>query len=205
MTLLGLRTLLGKAVQRSDLASSYDEFLNGAIRDIQKDRSWTCMRTREDLTLANGDTSVALPDLAKELDGKKPVSVVLPTGAVFPIDLVSETEETVRTWSGVEALPRMFLLADEDGLSLNVMTPVTQDITLRVRYFKYLADLSGDSDTNWFTDNEWEMVLEKAKHTAFALVNDAQANVALDEYSKRFLGAARQDSYREVKGRVTRM
>jgi len=211
MTFAQLKALLGIAVNRSDLANNYGEFVNGGIRTVEDDRSWGCMRTESNVTILNGTSSIALPARFKEL--QKPrgsVNVVLADGSLRPVEVVTEEEDLYRFWSVDATLSPDFrvnlkLNGIGNGGTLNLLGVASENLTFRLKFYQYLPDLSADSDHNWFTDEQWEMVLAAAKFTAFELINDSQKEDALLDYQRRFTGASKTENYTETRGRKLRL
>lgn len=218
------RTRLGVSVQRDDLASSYGDFINEALKEIQDRRSWTCMKKTTQVTINPGENPVAgdlgtdsegsqtatLPADFKELQKQPAVHYVADDGGFIPADVVTEAEQIHRIWAfgGTPVStwpPRVFYERNGTDAVLGVIEPITQALNFRVKYFSYLPDLAADGDTSPFLTLYPKMVLAKAKAIAFTEINDPAAIAAEEEFEKKLGEAIRQDAYSEVAGRVLHM
>jgi len=212
---------LSRAVLRADLAPSYPDFINEAIREIQDRRSWICMKNVAPVTInpnqpptLPGTAQVgALPADFKELQKKPAVFFVTSLGDLLPVEVITEGQQLRRverfhgcpfpSWP-----PRVFLELNYDGNNTNVIgivEPLTEAWNFQVRYYRYLAPLVEDGDTSPFITSWPEMVLAKSKAIAFQGINDSEADNAERLFEIKLLAAIRSDAHAEVSGRETRM
>lgn len=145
MNVTQMRLMLQHACKLdAELLPTLGDFVNAALRQVQKDRSWPCMKTEEVFTIPAGASRVALPSYFKELQSLDPVHVVLADGTTRPVDVAYvEQEERRRDWT-VAGLAQMFRVAlerDENGAWLRIADPASEAIRLRVKFYRFLADL----------------------------------------------------------------
>lgn len=212
MTFSQLKERLARNVQRSDLEDSYGDFINEALREIQNRRSFSLMKKSVELVIpaGSGRETVSLPEDFKELQKQPAVSYKTDEGDFIPAEVVFEEQQEYRVWAfGGTPIPtwppRLYFEKNADGAVLGLIEPLTQDFTVRVKYYGYLPELTEDEDTSPLESAYPQMVLNKAKAIAFAEVNDDIAAGFESFFEKKLAEAVRQDAYSEVNGRVLRM
>jgi hypothetical protein len=220
MNFADMQAAVKQGVLRNDL--SYDGFVNAALREIQNRRSWSFMRTRKNITLLAGQTSVALPDDYKELQNVRPAITLaitdpaVPGGSVAkPVAVVTEAQQVRSAWNfDLTMFPLMTVFINEESdfttygtqvKTLGIVVPGTQDLVFTVRYYRFLPDLVNPTDTNQFTIQYPEMVELKAKTKAFNRINDPAAGQTEQLFGEQFLVAVREDAYKDTTGRENRM
>ncbi len=217
-----LQARVNLGVLRADVAaasSNYADFINEARRELQNKRSWSFMKASADLTILQGDKTVALPDGFKELQPEgsngSPVSFILHDpnvpGAVWPVTIHFEAEEIRRLWlfGGQVSVwfgeMRLFLRVNANGAILGLEIEATEDMEFRVEYIGYLPDLVAPTDECPLTNAYPEMVIAKSKSLALAAINDGAA-VALETLSdSKFKEASLADARADLVGRDLRM
>lgn len=207
--------VLQSAVARSDKETEgwYPKWVNRALRQIQKDRSWNCMFATYDVVFTSGAFGVVMPDNFKELHSAQPSVFVKDGTDLFPVTVTSRSEHarfnagSVWPNSGTSTSNlEMFLESATIGLwSLNVKDAPTQDINLRVHYFGFLDDLSADGDSNFLTTEYPDLCLAKVKEIAFTDLNDPIAVDFMTIYQNKLAEAIRDDNRRRYSGRRMRM
>ena len=168
MTYSTLKTLVANYLDREDLTSSVPNFVTSAQRKIERgdpigiDRpiiskgDFKCMKAYATGALTSGSAYLTLPARYKttqafyvvsnseyKLLNKKSLRAAL---TMFP-DL-SNDKDTPSIFATDDANSRFVLRATPDSA-----------YTYHLYYFNYLSELSADGDTNWWTDNAWEMLL----------------------------------------------
>lgn len=217
-------------VQRDDLVASYNDIVNEALTEIQRDRSWVAMKSTARFTVHAGNSSVSLltddssiASRFKELTIEK-----------SPVHLQSSIDNVLvpcDVWTREKVLRRQARLISNSLLysvyshpntarrvqvpvyidwqagnpSLNVLFSAQNDLPFTVSFYGYLADLVADGDTNYFTLNYPEMVIARSKAIAFEAVNDPVSVEFEQVYQVRFKKAAAQDAYQAVAGVELRM
>lgn len=221
MTFADLQTNVLTGVKRTDVGP-YGDLVNQAIREIQNRRSWSFMRTRTNITLPAGQTSVALPADYKELQNVRPAITLaiqdpaVPGGAVAkPVQVVYEHQQVNFAWNfDLTMFPLMSVCITEESdfttygtqvKTLGIVIPGTQDLVFNVRYYRFLPDLVNDSDTNQFTIQYPELVELKAKAKAFNRINDPIADSVEQRFGEQLMIAVREDAYKDTTGRENRM
>lgn len=223
MTLEELVALMAVSVDRSDLASSpgYDWFIVEAIKEIQRKRSWRCMREVVSVTATAGQAETNKEFLIarmKELSHEdSPVKLQYSsTGRWVPVRILTEKILRRRVYDDEPlsiSYPYLYLVEqDASGTSqigvLRMLGYPTEDTTIEVDCYRFLdnivtADDGGyDQDTwqNWFATEHPFMVLEKAKSLAFLTINDPAALDSEAVFEKKFKEAATADAYSQLAG-----
>jgi hypothetical protein len=210
------QTRLYKQIQRDDLLADdrYKVFINDALQEIQKRRSFALMKKTADVVIANGTKNGVLPVDFKEFQNvRPPIQIVLndpSTGqeVLKPVDVVFELQETNRVWNfgGLVWTVRIIALDDSGTKSIEIIVPAAEDLTFRTRYYRYLPALVADGDTSPFIDLYPQMVLWKAKEIAFGEINDFIAEKeAQMKFEEKFLRATQQDAFSSNAGLALRM
>lgn len=232
MTLADIVARLTIGVMRDDLVALYPGFINEALTEIQRRRSWQCMRAVNFFTILNGASTVSLltADGAvatrfKELSiGKSPVHLQFTQAGstlLTPCD-VWPREKLLRRQARLISNSLLYSVYSNPSVALrtqvpvyvdwqagqpvlNILFPAQSDLPFSVSYYGYLADLAANGDSNEFTLHYPEMVVNKAKAIAFAAINDPMASDLELLFEKKFTEAAAQDAYQAVAGMDLRM
>lgn len=214
---------------RDDLASSYRSFINEALMEIQRRRSWQVMKQLDYFTIPNNASLVSLAtndtptatnfkELTKE---KSPVHLRARDLVLTPCDVWTR-EKVLRRQSRLisnsilysvymhpDTTRRIsvpvYILWTGGQPTLNILFAANGNLPFQVSYYGYLPDLVNDSDTNEFTAHYPEMVVSKAKAIAFAAINDPVAADFEGLFEKKFAEAASKDAYQELAGLELRM
>lgn len=211
---------LQEDVTRYDKEASgwYPKWVNRALRRIQQDRSWNCMRKTAEITVLNGTRSIALPADFKELARETPAVFLQSTDTAspwVPVRVTSrshmDSKSVNNVWpasgvAGAQAGLECFIEQAADGTwTFFVEEDLTQDTTFRIEYYGFLPDLAADEDANHLTNAYEEMVMAKVKEIAFLAVNDPIAADFAQVYRGYLSEAWRDDQRRRHSGRVLRM
>ncbi len=158
------------------------DLINEAIKDIADDHNFQVMReTVTATTVDAARTLVAIPSDFKEFRGRPYFTADL--GPVTQITIAPNEQAALKAFGAGSAddkgTPRVLALGDldKDGAGNINIYPLPDslsdysdgDYRLTVPYWKFLAALSADADTNWFTVNAIQWILDKATAEAFAL------------------------------------
>jgi hypothetical protein len=234
MTLGDIIARLTIGVMRDDLAQYYPTFINEALVEIQRRRSWQCMRAVNFFTILNGASTVSLlttdgsvATRFKELSiGKSPVHLQFTQAGstlLTPCD-VWPREKLLRRQARLISNSLLYSVYSNPSVALrtqvpvyvdwqagqpvlNILFPAQSDLPFSVSYYGYLADLdpANPADSNEFTAHYSEMVVAKSKAIAFAAINDPVAGDFEVLFDKKFKDAAAQDAYQAVAGMDLRM
>lgn len=209
MNLGELISLAHHAAKVDALYGAIPGFVNDTLRDIQQRRSWLCMRATESVTISSGTSSANLNSLFKEPRGGKHSLRGLDssTGSYIPWELLARQELEDLNVIGLGAAERRAYIDFGSGVqTLNLPENAAEDLTFELQSYRFLADLSDDSDTNYFTTNYPQLVLEGVKARLLAADDDTQrADLAEIRFAQQFTSASRDDAYRQVAGRNIRM
>lgn len=225
VTLAQLKEKMKLGVQRTDLetgisGSTYTDFINEALDEIQRDRSWNGMKKVGTVTVTSGTKSVSLSGLTnfKELQTvRTPIHFVASDGVLIPCDVWTREKLLRRgamnifntallrpSTANKVAIP-VYLDFSTSPPTLSLFDNVTENINFSVAYFGFLSALAADGDNNVFTNEHPEMVLAKAKAIAFGSVNDPEAERQEAIYQFKFRRASAKDSYAALAGLDLRM
>jgi len=220
MTLADMQSLVHHATKKDELLGAIPTLMNDGLKQIQRQRSWSCMKAVITTTIPAGQVSIALPSNFKEPQrGKNPLKGSNPLSAVgyVPWVLVSKQELERLQMIGQTTTDRRATVF-QDGGSWKIMmagfndgfaVAATYDVTFHLDAYAFLAKLTNATDTNYFLEEYPQMVLEKTKELVFALSGEdddvAKAQVANQRYTDEFQRASIDDANREVAGRNFRM
>lgn len=223
MTFAELKLMLSQDVNRSDKETLwYPIWINRALRQIQSLETFSCMKSRSDVTVASGASSAALPARFKQLTPEQyPISVLDPTlgagvSSEVPCEVTSREDVVAHRASTfvpsrpanvrgrLSGLP-VWIENTANGWTLNIIDTADGALTFRVSHFAFLPDLAADSDTNYLTINYPGLVENKVKAIAFAALNDPIA-AQFEAMAARLLSdAVLDDNRRMYRGRALRM
>jgi hypothetical protein len=225
MILQDVRSQMAQDINRIDKEYLYIPWINQALRSIQTEESWECMRTRNTpqapLVMQAGSSTVSLPSNFKELTSEQyPISVrdanATSVLAELPCEVISrEKLVTYRSSAYIPPIPAnlrgrldglpVWVELVNGGWTLNVLDVAAQNISFIVSYYGFLPELAVDNDTNWFLNNYPELVMNKIKAIAFAAINDPIAATFEKLWRAQIQSAKADDSRRKNRGRVFRM
>ena len=223
MNVRELKEVLEKEVQRPDMSYKYMIWINRAVRAIQQDYSYGCMRNSGDITIAQGTSQVRLPEDFKEFTPEfSPVHLKVPENPgrmrYYPVQL--RTFETVARTDSYLLFPYapqqvvsekfavpLWLSMEGDSQTpfLNIMVAPDQELNYRISYFRYLPKLEQESQDNYFTREYEEMVEAKLKSVAFTSLTDPVAAEYETLYVRLAKKARAVDELRRYQGRTLRM
>jgi hypothetical protein len=205
MTLERLMQMVEKGVQRRDLESWYKDAVNGALKSIQEDYSWTGMKHTETLTWHSGKEWVSLPADFKELQrgrgvvevNHRPVDIA--QGAM--LKRVARRYGRFRNLGEPPTVWGCWLEFQSDEPVLRTRAPMPGNAPVRVSYYRYLPPLEKARDEN-FIGKTWPlMVVHRAKADLFGLINDDErTGAAFKLYEMEFKKAVHADALREIAG-----
>ena len=182
-----LKTTTADWLNRSDLSSQIGDFINIAIRKIENHpkHNFKYMRSYATGTFVIDDYILAYPTRYKAIQA----FYVLDTNSKYEL-LKKKTLSVALTefpyLSDQKGFPEM--AADDDANSQFIIRPtIDQTYTYNLYYYAYSAELSGDTDTNWWTDNYWEVLMYRALHEASMFVKDVQeAQIWMTKFDEAF-------------------
>ena len=186
-----LKARVAGYLNRDDLTSQIPDFITIAQRKIERGDpieaaglvinpagNYNCMRTEATGTLTSASPYLAFPTRYKDIinfwviDDNNQYSLVKDSKA-HAIELYKDLTGA----AGTIDRPKIF---STDWVNSRFILRPTPDTTYTyyLEYYNYLAELSLDADTNWWTSNCWEILLYGALLQAEPyLVNDARAIV----------------------------
>lgn len=230
MTFSDIIQRLTIGVLRDDLVSTYPSFINEALTEIQRRRSWQCMKQLDLFTVHNNATGVSLntndsgaATNFKELTlQESPIHLKAQDLTLTPCD-VWTLEKVLRRQARLISNSILYTVYSHPDTTRRVSVPVyvqwiggnptlnilfaaSGDLPFQVSYYGYLPDLVvGSNETNEFTLRYPEMIVNKSKAIAFAAVNDPIAGDFEALFEKKFSEAAAKDAYQEIAGLQLRM
>lgn len=172
--------------------------INEAIRNLMKEHNFKVMEalTSDNLTVISTRALMSVPSDLKEYRDDPYIRYNL--GGYRPLTVAADRNSVMERYDfDDEGEPRVLLDAEPTS-SLNARSwevwPLPDgnsdwddgEYRISVPYWKYLADLSGDSDQNWFTVNAEEYIIEDAAARAFALDWDMEQEAVHMQKAERF-------------------
>lgn len=169
-----LKSKVALYLNRDDLAAQIGDFINMTIHRVEKENSgfgnWKCMEKREIVTTS--EAYIFIPQRFKEAiwfkvkDGDRYYDLQK-TSPKHALNLYPYPD------SG-KGRPVIFSTIKATNEFLVRPTP-DKFYTFDLYYYVYSPDLSADTDTNWWTENAWEILLYGALGEAEPyLVNDSR-------------------------------
>lgn len=222
MTFADLKLMLAQDVNRSDKETVwYPVWINRALRRIQMSSNFSGMKQRMPFTIVAGQSSVLLGTQFKELTPElSPVTVVDPslpaTHSELPCEVTSrENLINYRAAANVPTIPPnvrgrlsglpVFIENTSTGWTLNIAGTADEDIHFKVSHFRFLDELTNDSDTNFLLKDYPDLVESKVKAIAFAALNDPIMASFEALSAAQMSEAVLTDNRRQNRGRVLRM
>jgi hypothetical protein len=230
MTFTDIIQRLTIGVLRDDLVSTYPSFINEALVEIQRRRSWQCMKQLDFFTIPNNLSAIPLATNDngaatnfKELTLQdspihlKAQDLVLTPCDVWPLEKVLRRQARLISNSILYSVYMhpdttrrvsvpVYVQWTGGNPTLNILFAANGALPFQVSYYGYLPDLVvGTNETNEFTLHFPEMVVSKAKAIAFAAINDPMAADFEALFEKKFMEAAAKDAYQEIAGLQLRM
>jgi hypothetical protein len=202
-----LQAKVSKGVQRSDLATDIPDYINEAIREIEKRRSFTAMKAEATLTMSVGTSSATLPADFKELQNPREAVFIQGTdGSLLPVEVVSREQELQKFATlGSGYYARVYLDTLGTVKTIKIAGAADGVFTFVVRYYKFLPDLATGTDTNFFTNEYPRLIITKAKSLALSEVNDPIVGELEMLFEKMYREAVADDAKRDVSGLSLRM
>ena len=172
----------------TEVTNRVPRLINKAIRKLERKHNFKVMEA-----LASGTTAastralMAVPADFKELRGNKAWYVTEDQGNLQRIRIIKSKEALIPIAISELAVgvPKVVLEGvPSSGLSVRnfEVYPLSDGLSdygdgqyrVRIPYYKYLADLSADGDTNWFTENAEDWIINQATSEGFAMDWDEQ-------------------------------
>lgn len=172
MTFGQLQTKVADYLNRDDLTSQIQTFIQMAQRRIERKNNLKYMKNYTSGTLTADSAYLTLPTSYKEI-----ASLFLTSNSkLHPINKEEHPYSlTVYPYlSDQKGLPK--IVSTDEANSRFVFRPTPDSAyAYDLWYYKYLTELSASSDTNWLTNNAWEVLLYMALVEAEPfLVNDSR-------------------------------
>ncbi len=177
MTFSELKNKVINYLNRPDLSNIVGDFINMAMHRLEKENSgfgnWKCMEKRK--TVTTSEPYISIPSRYKEaiwlkvIDGNRyyDLSKTSPQTALSLYPYIDESKGRPVIYSTIMATNEFLVRPTPD-----------KEYTFDLYYYAYTADLVNDDDTNWWTENAWEVLLYGALGEASPyLVNDERIAV----------------------------
>lgn len=167
-----IQTKVADWLNRSDLTTQIKDFINIAIRDIERSPlcNYKYMKNVATGSLVASDHTLAQPTRYKELQA---FYVLTTTSEYTKLQKTSIADALVRYpyLSELKEIPS--LIATDDANSQFILRATPDQAYLYVMYYyASSAELSGSTDTNWLTENIWELVVYGALMQATPFMGD---------------------------------
>ncbi|KKN66852.1 hypothetical protein LCGC14_0467200 [marine sediment metagenome] len=174
MTFATLKTTTADWLNRSDLSSQVGDFINIAMRKIENSpkHNFKYMRSYATGTFVVDDYTLTYPTRYKAIQA----FYVQDTSGKYQLIKKTSLGHALSVWPYItdyKGFPEM--ACDDDANSQFLIRPtIDQTYTYNLYYYAYSAELSSDSDTNWWTDNYWEVLMYRALVEASMFVKDVE-------------------------------
>ena len=177
MTYDELKTAIGNWLNRSDLTSHYDTFIDNAEAEFNRNIRHRDMIKRSDATA--DEQYLTLPT-----DWLEAINVKIKTGTYRPLFQVSiETGDVFRNaQDNISGAPSYFSVVD--GTLELIPTPSTSS-TLELVYYSKIPALSSSNTTNWLSTSHPDIYLYGClKHASVFLMEDERVPLFEVSYLK---------------------
>ena len=198
--------VLDRLRNRTDITAALQtNFVVDAQKTLEREGDFPFMEARTTGTISANAYTLSLPTRFKAI--KKDCFLVTDTaGALNPLEQLS-VGEAYRKYpftSDNEAMPKV--VAIQESTSQFLIRP-TADVAYayELQYYQYLATLSADGDTNWWTDNAWQLLLYGAMLQATAYLGDSEEYLIYEKlYLEELDRVRRTETARTWSGSVQR-
>ena len=164
-----MKTKVADWLNRSDLSSVLGDFVNMAIKRVERECNLNYMITSATGTLSTD--LIALPTTYKETN-----ALILTTSGVdyyLKKDSYPHLISVFNTESATER-PRSFAtIPAGTSVMLRPYPDSTTVYTYELIYYLYSAEMTSDSETHWLMTNAWEIVLYGAMLEAAMYIVDS--------------------------------
>jgi hypothetical protein len=177
MTYLELQTAVLTALIDTPtmVQDAVPRLVNQAIKELQQRFNFRVMQANEEyLTVGSSRTlsPAGMPDDFKEFRKRAFYTEFL--GGNREIDILSDRASILRRWNTDDIGDPHQLLLDAGTLEVwplpdGVSDYVDGQYRITMPYWKYIPDLQADGDTNWFTLNAVQYIINWATSEGFAL------------------------------------
>ena len=149
-----LKSRVASYLHRDDLTSIIPDFVNAAMHRLERNHNWNCMKTKT--TGSTTDDYISLPTRYKDTDSL----FVIANSQYYPLTKSSYSHMISIYPEGSSSKDRPEVFATLIGDSKFYLRPYPDAAySYELIYYAYTADLSADTDTNWWTNNTWELLL----------------------------------------------
>lgn len=148
MTLDELKSLVHHATKNDAIRGVFPRLVNHALKDIQRRRSWRCMKATIAITIPAGQSYVVLPANFKEPQrGKTPLKTTdsSPEGISIWTLLSKQEVERLRLIGLNTSERKAYLDFYNDSTILAIVGPATIDLAFLLDSYIFLPELSNSS------------------------------------------------------------
>lgn len=207
-------SLVHNATEADNMLGVIPRMVNSAIRDIARQRSFTWMADTIVLSINPGESTTPLPERFKEPQrGVNALRAIDNSTEGFePWKLVSKQELLKLQKIGTNVADSKACIEEiaEGTLQLRIAGAAgvgDTPLSFQLDCYMYPADLVSRTDTNRFTTEAEQAVIQRAIYLVNSLMRGRQKEMAQAAglYKLEFDGAAAEDGARRVAGRAFRM
>ena len=204
MTFGEIQTRVADYLNRNDLTSQIQDFIKLAQKKIARKYNLKYMKNYTSGTLTSGSAYLTIPTLYKEI-----VSLFVTSSSRFYQINKEEHPYSLSIYpylTDQKGLPK--IVSTDEPNSRFVFRPTPDsNYAYDLWYYKYSTELSSSSDTNWLTNNAWEVLIYMSLVEAEPfLVNDSRiktwigmAEFTMDELVKSELDEHLNGSPQRIK------
>lgn len=181
----------------SFVSSEVPTLINSAIRHLQNAHNFKVMEALlERTTTADSSSLGSVPSNFKEFRGRP--YYLTEAGDTEFMEIAASRQAVQGAVNTLDIGSPYFILEAEPTTELNARAlevyPIPDgnsdqsdgEYRVKMPYWKYLADLSADGDTNWFTQNAEEYIVDKATALGFGLDWDYQSEAVWTQKSENW-------------------
>lgn len=207
-------SLVHNATEADNMLGVIPRMVNSAIRDIARQRSFTWMADTIVLSINPGESTTPLPERFKEPQrGVNALRAIDNSTEGFePWKLVSKQELLKLQKIGTNVADSKACIEEiaEGTLQLRIAGAAgvgDTPLSFQLDCYMYPTDLVARTDTNRFTTEAEQAVIQRSIYLVNSLMKGRQKEMAQAAglYKLEFDGAAAEDAGRRVAGRTFRM
>ncbi len=149
-----MKALIANYLSRDDIGSVSGIFINLAQKRIEREHNWKCMEKRQ--TTSTSDAYISIPPRFKEHK-----SLMIFEGGRYYSLMKTSYDHALSVYpleSDNRGMPLIFATVQATNEFLVRPTP-DKVYNYDLYYYQYTAELTEDTDTNWWTDVAWDVLL----------------------------------------------
>lgn len=167
--------ILNRAVNRDDIAPTYMDFINRAVREVAAGHSFDQMGETATLTLPIATNQIALPDDFKDLQsGRFPAYAIIGSSTVRVPVPIYRKEEVSRFQAWFMPDPYLIITSDQPGFQIGLLPGflTTSAWNILLYYFAYPAAVTDPTVGTPLLTFYPQLIISKTLSLIFESIND---------------------------------